>query len=171
MARKTYKWRYEQFFHYLNWRILPLRHWPSSSSSLSMTKGGESAVTTRKAVRALEEIAATERSPPGQTIVSKRTDLPDTKPTFFQRTLFWVLFLAGMIKKNEGRLLNILVFLPVSDFVFTDELLVSFDVLSEMRLSISKFATNDLSTLSTPISCVNFLPANASLQASRSFLK
>lgn len=33
---------------------------------------------------------------------------------------------------------------------------------SGTKLRISKFATNDLSTLSTPISCENFLPANAS---------
>ena len=66
---------------------LPLRHCPSSSSSLSMTKGGARAVTTLNTVLALEETAATDRAPPGQMIVSNRTDLPDTIPTLFHLTL------------------------------------------------------------------------------------
>jgi hypothetical protein len=67
--------------------FLPLKHCPSSSSSLSITKGGASAVTTLNTVLALDDTAATARSPPGQMMVSSRTDRPDTNPTLFHLTL------------------------------------------------------------------------------------
>lgn len=51
-----------------------------------MTKGGAKAVTTRNTVLARAETAATDKSPPGHTIVSKRTDRPDTIPTRFHLT-------------------------------------------------------------------------------------
>lgn len=42
---------------------------------------------------------------------------------------------------------------------------------SGTRLSISKFATNDLSSLSTPISCSRFFPDRASVHSSFSSLE
>lgn len=63
-----------------------------------MTKGGDNAVTTRNTVRARVDTAATERSPPGHIIVSKRTDRPDTKPTRFHLTLETDVTIGGASK-------------------------------------------------------------------------
>lgn len=80
---------FKTFFKKKNSRLynLPRKHCPSSSSSLSITKGGDKAVTTLKTVLARVETAATERSPPGHMIVSNRTDLPETIPTLFHLEL------------------------------------------------------------------------------------
>lgn len=92
-AEKEYSKSPLRYFKIIVWwkliatTFLPLRHCPSSSSSLSITKGGARAVTTLKTVRALVDTAATERSPPGQIMVSRRTDLPDTIPTRFHFVL------------------------------------------------------------------------------------
>lgn len=69
---------------------IPLRHCPSSSNSLSMTKGGARAVTTLNTVLARVETAATDRSPPGQIIVSTLTFRPETRPTRFHFRAFAV---------------------------------------------------------------------------------
>lgn len=51
-----------------------------------MTKGGARAVTTLNTVLAREDTAATDKSPPGQMIVSSLTERPDTIPTLFHLT-------------------------------------------------------------------------------------
>lgn len=84
------------------WHGSPRRHNPSSSKLDSITKGGDKDVTTRNTERALVDSPETTMSPPGlhgerrfmsikneassihcsyQTIVSKWTFRPNTKPT------------------------------------------------------------------------------------------
>lgn len=99
---------------YKRWQASPLKQNPSSSNSDSITNGGAKAVTTRntdlgfadkpifkylfyrernKYAKKKKVIPETTMSPPGQTIVSNCTLVPDTKPTRRHFVLPAILFL------------------------------------------------------------------------------